>query len=397
MNHENRKRRYFDKLKKASYELRNENIGGLDTQSDNSWYESLRQDDESKIEVQINDILAKIQRYNKVNPSSYITKKGLRNINRGLHQRVIRSNTVHRNQLTNANKMNNDVQNVENVISFTKPKQELVDYKDDSVKFGLPIANSTINNLQSQHFSILQKQNDKPITGCEINKHTMAKKSQVYQNSPSDLTNLSGFNSSKMTRTSDIRELPILSSDSVINKNKPISKKEKAKLNLEFSYSHFDEIKRISKNGYLNNDYVLSKIKQSQIVSKKKQHKQEVNDTNLINISMPFINDTLDSFKITSSNISSDSDFVFKPLINFSNNEDILCTSQFSEDSFVCSNLEDSMDDDQFKLQINNEWFSSPDSSMSENYSHYHRQTLYYESNLTNLTSFNSSSDDSLK
>lgn len=56
-------------------------------------------------------------------------------------------------QLTNVNN-NSGAQNLENVISFTKQKQELVDYKDDAVKFGLPIANSTINNQQSQHFSL---------------------------------------------------------------------------------------------------------------------------------------------------------------------------------------------------------------------------------------------------
>lgn len=54
--------------------------------------------------------------------------------------------------------------------------------------------------------------------------------------------------------------------------------------------------------------------------------------------------------------------------------------------------------DDQVKLELNNEWFSSPGSSKSENSinNQYHRQIAYHhQTSSTKFNSFNSSSDDS--
>jgi len=44
-----------------------------------------------------------------------------------------------------------DVQDLENVISFIKPKRKLVDYKPETkIKFGPPDATSTIRHKQAQ-------------------------------------------------------------------------------------------------------------------------------------------------------------------------------------------------------------------------------------------------------
>lgn len=44
-----------------------------------------------------------------------------------------------------------DVKDLENVISFIKPKRQLVDYKPETkIKFGPPDATSTIKHKQAQ-------------------------------------------------------------------------------------------------------------------------------------------------------------------------------------------------------------------------------------------------------
>jgi len=44
-----------------------------------------------------------------------------------------------------------DVQDLENVISFIKPKRKLMDYKPDTkIKFGPPDATSTMKHKQAQ-------------------------------------------------------------------------------------------------------------------------------------------------------------------------------------------------------------------------------------------------------
>lgn len=48
-----------------------------------------------------------------------------------------------------------DVQDLENVISFIKPKRKLVNYKPDTkIKFGPPDATSTVKHNQAQSDSM---------------------------------------------------------------------------------------------------------------------------------------------------------------------------------------------------------------------------------------------------
>uniref|UniRef100_A0A2S2R9E7 Uncharacterized protein n=1 Tax=Sipha flava TaxID=143950 RepID=A0A2S2R9E7_9HEMI len=151
MEQEQKKRKYLDKLKKISSKGNNQDTGILDIQNGNSY--CFNESSQKYIEptFESNDLLAKVERYIKANPTSHITKNRL-TINRGFQ-----SNLQNKNNIDPVHK-SCDLQNAENVISLIKPRQKVLKYKPDTkIKFGPPNATSTIKHQKTQCVSMYYK------------------------------------------------------------------------------------------------------------------------------------------------------------------------------------------------------------------------------------------------
>ncbi|CAH1713468.1 unnamed protein product [Aphis gossypii] len=160
--------------------------------------------------------------------------------------------------------------------------------------------------------------------------------------------------------------------DSGINKNQCIGIEQKINLTYclykEFVITHCDEIISMNKNFYPNSDYSVNLKKQLRRVQFKHQNQQNTKNTKLMDCTDPVNND----FNNMSS-ISSGSDFIFKPVVDLFKSPDS-CITKSSQDSFVCStqeilftNSDDSINIDEVKLELNEEYFSSPEICINEN------------------------------